>query len=92
MSESKHTPIGTNINCPVCHKEFEIDDILDMGFIKRANSQPALLEACKDGVKFLDSLLAGNRMTEIQLRMLSENRMAFRKILEAAIAQAKKEG
>ena len=53
---------------------------------------PKLLKACKDGVKFLDSLLVGNKMTETQLRMLSENRMAFRKILEAAIAEAEQTG
>ena len=48
---------------------------------------PDLLEACKDGVKFLDSLLAGNGMSETQLKMLSENRMAFRRILYNAISK-----
>jgi len=49
---------------------------------------PELLAACKDGVKFLDCLLAGNGMSETQLRMLSENRMAFRRILDKAIVKA----
>ena len=48
---------------------------------------PELLEACKDGIKFLDSLLAGPRMNETQLRALSENRMAFRRILNNAIKE-----
>lgn len=46
-----------------------------------------LLEACKDGIKFLDSLIAGNNKSKTQLKMLSENRTAFRKILNAAIAK-----
>ena len=49
---------------------------------------PELLAACKDGEKFLDCLLAGNGMSETQLKMLSENRMAFRRILDEAIAKA----
>ena len=51
---------------------------------------PELLAACKDGEKFLDCLLAGNGMSETQLRMMSENRMAFRRILDEAIAKAEK--
>jgi len=51
---------------------------------------PELLAACKDGEKFLDCLLAGNGMSETQLRMMSENRMAFRRVLDEAIAKAEK--
>ena len=52
---------------------------------------PELLAACKDGEKFLDCLLAGNGMSETQLRMMSENRMAFRRILDEAIAKAEQQ-
>jgi len=51
MNETKHTPeICTGLNCPVCHKRLVVDDILDMGFIKRANNHDALLAACKEGL------------------------------------------
>ncbi len=44
------TELATGINCPACNKEIVIDDVLDLGFIHRAKSQPALLEACKEAL------------------------------------------
>ena len=42
---------NTGIKCPVCKKDFLVDDIIDMGFINRAKSQPTLLEVCKRASK-----------------------------------------
>lgn len=44
MEQIKFT---TDCKCPVCKKEIMVDDVLDLGFIRRAKSQPDLLEACE---------------------------------------------
>ena len=73
---------GGSLKNPVCSR---ITHEADARLIAAA---PELLAACKDGEKFLDCLLAGNGMSETQLRMMSENRMAFRRVLDEAIAKA----
>ena len=53
----------TGLDCPVCHKEIVLEDILDMGFIRQANSQPALLAACEELINALSPLQANNWYT-----------------------------
>jgi len=39
--------LPTGVICPVCHKEISSNDIIDLSLIKKANSQPELLEELK---------------------------------------------
>jgi hypothetical protein len=70
-------------------KGFEIQKANAQELCRRWNafeeggSHKALLEACKDGLKFLDSMTSG-----IGLTSEKQNKTAFKRIIEKAIAQA----
>ena len=41
---------GTGLDCPLCKKEIEISNCLDVEAMNKLNSHKDLLEACKEAV------------------------------------------
>ena len=44
---------GTGLDCPLCKKEIEISNCLDVEAMNKLNSHKDLLEACKEALKYI---------------------------------------
>ena len=45
---------GTGLDCPLCKKEIEIGNCLDVESMNKLNSHKDLLEACKEALKYIN--------------------------------------
>ncbi len=75
----------TGIDCPVCNKEIVVDDILNMSFIRQANSQPALLAACEEARSWIKEVLLSEKRN---YGSNCESDLTLFKNLKAAISAA----
>lgn len=102
MKGIQHTPLPWTCHSGMVWKPDETEDGYPIAYMDRAtektrpterdanaefivrvcNSHYEMLNALKDGLKFLDSLPADERTTQVQ------NRKAFKKMLNKAIAKA----
>ena len=79
---------GTGINCPCCNKEILVGDVIDKGFISRANSHDALLDACEKALDFI----CRSSKTDWDNEITPVLEAAIDLVLEDAMTQAEKEG